>query len=226
LRTNTSTERSPCAIAYPHMRRRAEADPQLLELFERAGANAERGVALLRDTLAAVPDAEAQVREVHECEHEGDRLTHAILRRLAEQGRRTHLDAADVHALAVALDDVVDFAEEAADQLRRYGVEAPMEQAEAIGDLLVATAREVTAALHELRNGMDLAAHLVEVHRLENEADQLVRAAVAQLFAHGIDPMIVIRWKDIFETLEDSVDACERVANVLEGITLKQRSRR
>jgi uncharacterized protein len=208
------------------MRRRAEADPQLLELFERAGANAERGVALLRDTLAAVPDAEAQVREVHECEHEGDRLTHAILRRLAEQGRRTHLDAADVHALAVALDDVVDFAEEAADQLRRYGVEAPMEQAEAIGDLLVATAREVTAALHELRNGMDLAAHLVEVHRLENEADQLVRAAVAQLFAHGIDPMIVIRWKDIFETLEESVDACERVANVLEGITLKQRSRR
>ena len=101
-----------------------------------------------------------------------------------------------------------------------------MEQAEAIADVLVATAGEVTAALHELRNGMDLAGHLVEIHRLENEADQIVRAAVAQLFAHGIDPMIVIRWKDIFETLEESVDACERVANVLEGITLKQRSRR
>jgi uncharacterized protein Yka (UPF0111/DUF47 family) len=66
----------------------------------------------------------------------------------------------------------------------------------------------------------------VEIHRLENEADQIVRGAVAQLFAHGIDPMIVIRWKDIFETLEESVDACERVANVLEGITLKQASRR
>ena len=198
----------------------------LLELFERAGANAERGAALLRDTLAAVPDASELARDVFECEKEGDRITHAILSRLAEQGSgRTHLDAADVHALAVALDDVVDFAEEAADQLGRYGVEAPMEQAEAIGELLVATAGEVTAALHELRNGMDLAGHLVEIHRLENEADQIVRAAVAQLFAHGIDPMIVIRWKDIFETLEESVDACERVANVLEGITLKQRSR-
>ena len=208
------------------MRRRAAPDPQLLELFERAGANAERGVGLLRDTLAAIPDTAEQVREVNRCEHEGDRLTHAILSRLAEQGRRTHLDPADVHALAVALDDVVDFAEEAADQLGRYGVEAPMEQAEAIGDLLVAAAHEVTAALHELRNGMDLAGHLVEIHRLENEADQIVRAAVAQLFAHGIDPMVVIRWKDIFETLEESVDACERVANVLEGITLKQRAAR
>jgi len=208
------------------MLRRSAPDPQLLELFERAGANAERGAALLRDTLAAVPDADAQVREVSHCEHEGDRITHSILSRLAEQGRRTHLDAADVHALAVALDDVVDFAEEAADQLGRYRVEAPMEQAEAIGDLLVAATHEVTVTLHELRNGMDLMAHLVEIHRLEDEADQLVRAAVAQLFAHGIDPMIVIRWKDIFETLEESVDACERVANVLEGITLKQRSRR
>jgi uncharacterized protein Yka (UPF0111/DUF47 family) len=208
------------------MRSRAAPDPVLLELFERAGANAERGVALLRDTLAAVPDASELARDVFECEKEGDRITHAILSRLAEQGSgRAHLDAADVHALAVALDDVVDFAEEAADQLGRYGVEAPMEQAEAIGELLVATAGEVTAALHELRNGMDLAGHLVEIHRLENEADQIVRAAVAQLFAHGIDPMIVIRWKDIFETLEESVDACERVANVLEGITLKQRSR-
>jgi len=95
------------------------------------------------------------VREVYACEQEGDKITHAILRRLAEQAQRTHLDAADVHALAVALDDVVDFAEEAADQLGRYGAEAPMEQAEAIGDVLVAAAREVTAALHELRNGID-----------------------------------------------------------------------
>jgi len=209
------------------MRSRPGPDAALLELFERAGANAQRGVALLRETLAAVPDASELASDVYQCEQEGDRITHAILRRLAEQGsERAHMDASDVHALAVALDDVVDFAEEAADQLGRYGVEAPMEQAEAIGDLLVASAGEVTAALHELRNGMDLAEHLVEIHRLENEADQLVRGAVAQLFAHGIDPMVVIRWKDIFETLEEAVDACERVANVLEGITLKQRSRR
>ena len=120
-----------------------------------------------------MPDTEEQVRAVYECEQEGDRLTHDILSRLAEQGRRTHLDPADVHALAVALEDVVDFAEEAADQLGRYGVEAPMEQAEAIAEVLVLAAHQVTTALHELRNGMDLGPHLVEIHRLENEADQL-----------------------------------------------------
>ena len=195
----------------------------LLELFERAGANAQRGVALLRDTLAAVPDASELARDVFECEKEGDRITHAILSRLAEQGSgRAHLDAADVHALAVALDDVVDFAEEAADQLGRYGVEAPMSQAEEIASLLVLAAEEVAESLRQLRNGMELGPRLVEIHRLENEADQLVRDAVASLFAQGIDPMIVIRWKDIFESLESSVDACETVANVLEGMVLKR----
>ena len=80
----------------------------------------------------------------------------------------------------------------------------------------------MAASLRQLRNGMELGPRLVEIHRLENEADQLVRGAVASLFATGIDPMIVIRWKDIFETLEAAVDACESVANVLEGISLKR----
>ena len=136
------------------------------------------------------------------------------------------MHASDVHALTVALDDIVDHAEEAADQLGRYGVEAPMEQAEAIAEVLVACAEQVAGGLRQLRNGMDLGPRLVEIHRLENEADQLVRSAVASLFAQGIDPMIVIRWKDIFETLEEAVDACETVANVLEGISLKRRAGR
>ena len=204
---------------------RKRPDPVVLELFAAPARLARRAAALLRDLLAEFPDDRGRAEEIHACEHEGDRISHEILRRLAERGaKRSHMDAADVHALAHALDDVVDFAEEAADQLGRYGVEAPMEQAEQIAELLVSAAAEVTAALHELRNGMDLGRHLVEIHRLENEADQIGRAAVAQLFAHGIDPMIVIRWKDIFESLESSVDACETVANVLEGISLKRRS--
>jgi uncharacterized protein len=157
------------------------------------------------------------------CEQEGDRIAHDILHRLAERGSRgANLDAADVHALTGALDDVVDHAEEAADQLGLYGVEAPMEPAQEMAHVLVGAAEEVAESLRRLRDGEDLAPHLVEIHRLENEADRIVRAAVASLFATGIDPMIVIRWKDIFETLEDAVDACETVANVLEGITLKR----
>jgi uncharacterized protein len=203
------------------MRRRP--DPVLLELFDQAGANVQRSSVLLRDMLAEFPESANLARDIYVCEQEGDRITHEILSRLAERGaKRSHMDSADVHALSVALDDIVDFAEEAADQLGRYGVEAPMSQSEEIAAVLVASSDEVAASLHELRNGMELAPRLVEIHRLENEADQLVRGAVASLFAQGIDPMIVIRWKDIFESLEAAVDACETVANVLEGISLKR----
>jgi uncharacterized protein Yka (UPF0111/DUF47 family) len=198
-------------------------DVELLALFEQSGRNVQRASFLLRDLLAEYPEQAELARDVLLCEQEGDRIAHDILRRLAERGSRAaNLDPADVHALTGALDDVVDLAEEAADRLGLYGVEAPMEPAQELAGVLVGAADEVAVSLSELRDGADISPHLVEIHRLENEADRIVRAAVASLFATGVDPMIVIRWKDIFETLESAVDACETVANVLEGITLKR----
>jgi uncharacterized protein Yka (UPF0111/DUF47 family) len=187
----------------------------------------QRTALVLRDLLAGYPDQAALAREVLLCEQEGDRVAHDILHRLAARGSRpAQLESADVHALAGALDDVVDHAEEVADQLGLYGVEAPMDAAEAIAGVLVACSEHVASALRGLRDHGDLGAHLVEIHRLENEADRIEREAVASLFREGIDPIMVIRWKDIFETLEEAVDACETVANVLEGITLKRRNGR
>ena len=202
-------------------------DPELLVLLEESARNVQRSALLLRDMLTDYPEQSGLARDILLCEQEGDRIAHDILHRLAGNGhgRRAALDAADVHALAGALDDIVDHAEEAADQLGLYGVEAPMEQAQEIADVLVACAEHVAAALRGLRSGADLAPHLVEIHRLENEGDRLVRAAVASLFADGIDPMMLIRWKDIFDTLEESVDACETVANVLEGMSIKRAHR-
>jgi uncharacterized protein len=202
-------------------------DVELLELFEESGRNVQRAARLLRDLYADYPERPEIATEVLACEHEGDRIAHEILSRLAERGTRSaELDAADVHALAGAVDDIVDYAEEAADQLGLYGVEAPMEQAQQMAEVLVQTADRVAAALRDLRDDGDLTDHLVEIHRLENHADRIVRSAVASLFMNGIDPMMVIRWKDIFDTLESAVDACETVANVLEGITLKRASNR
>jgi uncharacterized protein Yka (UPF0111/DUF47 family) len=198
-------------------------DTELLALFEESGRNVQHASSLLRDLFAEYPERPEIAQEVLACEHEGDRIAHEILSRLAERGSRaSELDPADVHALAGALDDIVDFAEEAADQLGLYGVEAPMEQAQRMTVVLVDTSDRVAESLVLLRNGDDLATDLMEIHRLENEADRIVRAAVASLFAAGIDPMMVIRWKDIYDTLESAVDACETVANVLEGITLKR----
>src|SRR4051812_9685643 len=203
--------------------RRTRPDPVLLSLFEESGRNVQRTSLLLRDLVADYPERASLARDIEVCEQEGDRIVHDILHRLAEHGgRRAHLVAVDVHALAGALDDIVDFAEEAADQLGLYGVEATMEQALAVTAVLVSASEQVATSLRGLRNGLDVGRQLVEIHRLENEADRLRRSALADLFKAGIDPMVVIRWKDIFDSLESAVDACETVANVLEGIVLKR----
>jgi uncharacterized protein len=198
-------------------------DTALATLLEDAGRNVERSGVLLRELLVSIPEQATLGEELTACEQEGDRITHDIIYRMGS-GRhvRAPFDAGDGYALATAIDDIVDYTEQAAAQLELYGVEAPMEQAVAFADVLVAAGREISGALRRLNSGEDLSMHLVEIHRLENEGDRLQRDAVASLFAGGIDPMVVIRWKDIFESLEAAVDACETVAHVLEGITLKQ----
>jgi uncharacterized protein len=201
-------------------------DAELMGLVEEAGRNVQRAGILLRDLLVDYPERASLAADLKVCEQEGDRITHDIIHRLAGGGRpRAPFDAGDGYALATALDDIVDHAENVGAQLGLYGVEAPMEQAVEFTEVLVGAGEQIAQALRGLRTGTELSPHLVEIHRLENEGDRLQRDGVASLFAGGIDPMVVIRWKDIFESLEASVDACETVAHVLEGITLKRRRR-
>jgi predicted phosphate transport protein (TIGR00153 family) len=201
-------------------------DPALMSLVEEAGRNVQRSGLLLHDLLVDYPEHATLAQDLKVCEQEGDRITHDIIHRLAGARVRAPFAAGDGYALATALDDIVDHSENVAAQLGLYAVEAPMEQAVEFTDVLVGAAEQIAQALRCLRNGSELGPHLVEIHRLENEGDRLQRDGVASLFAGGIDPMVVIRWKDIFESLEAAVDACETVAHVLEGITLKQRRRR
>ena len=202
---------------------RRPVDPVLMELVEESGRNVQKSSLLLHDLLVDYPEHSALAQDLKVCEQEGDRITHDIIHRLAGRGRvRAPFDAGDGYALASALDDIVDHSENAAAQLGLYGVEAPMEQAVEFTEVLLGAGEQIAEALRCLRTGTELSTHLVEIHRLENEGDRLQRDGVASLFAGGIDPMVVIRWKDIFESLEAAVDACETVAHVLEGITLKQ----
>jgi uncharacterized protein Yka (UPF0111/DUF47 family) len=202
-------------------------DSTLAELVEKAGRNVRHSSLLLHELLAEFPEHASLAADLGECEREGDRITHDIIHRL-NGGRRVRapFGAADGYALATALDDIVDHTEQAAALLGLYGVEAPMEQALGFADVLMACGEQVVAALDCLMKGVDPAARLVEIHSLENEGDRLLRDGVASLFVGGTDPMVVIRWKDIFESLEAAVDACETVAHVIEGITLKQGRRR
>ena len=133
----------------------------------------------------------------------------------------TPIDREDILALASALDDVVDFTEEAADYFGLYKIEAPMDQAVRLADVLEQASREVQQAVPRLRELKDISHHTVEIHRLENDGDRITREAMASLFEGGIDPMVVIRWKDIYEKLENAIDATEKVANILETIAIK-----
>ncbi len=197
-------------------------DQRLLELYEESGRNVQRAALVLRDVVADYPEHADLARELVTCEHDGDRITHDIIHRLGAGRVRAPFDFADGYALATALDDIVDHAEQTADTLGIYHVEAPMEQATQMCDVLVDAGEQVALALRGLRTGTDAGPALIEIHRLENEGDRLSREAVASLFATGIDPMVVIRWKDIFASLESSIDACEHVAHLLEGIALKR----
>jgi uncharacterized protein len=196
----------------------------VLDLFEQSGRTVKRATVLLRDLLADWPDHRELAAELVDCEHQGDRVTHDIIERLHDgRSSRKAIDSLEGLQLATALDDIVDNAEQTADMLGLYGVEATMEHACLLADVLVASGEQVSLALRALRDGAELLPRLVEIHRLENEADRLSRDAIASLFVAGIDPMVVIRWKDIFESLEAAVDACEHVAHVLEGIGMKRR---
>jgi uncharacterized protein len=223
---NTGTESDVTGLGWAVMSlqlRRSQHDVVVFELLEEAGRNVQRATLLLRDLLVDYPERAELHRDLVLCEHEGDRIAHDLIHRLKGGDGRAPVDPIDGYQLATALDDIVDFAEQAGDNMGLYGVEAPMEQASAMGDVLVGAGEQVARALRALRTGSDLAPHLVEIHRLENEGDRVSRDAVASLFANGIDPMVVIRWKDIFASLEASVDACEHVAHVLEGISLRRR---
>ncbi len=192
-----------------------------LALLGAAGANAEHATSRLDEMMRTWPEQAEMRADIKRLEDEGDRITHDIYHQLHSTSF-TPFDREDIHQLAAAIDDVVDFAEEAADVMGLYKIEAPMEQALELTGVLRDAGREINTALGKLGAVKELPPHLIEIDRLEDEGDRISRQALVSLFAGGIDPMVVIRWKDVYERLEQAIDACERVSHVLEGIVVKQ----
>jgi uncharacterized protein len=195
-------------------------DRTFFDLFIEAGQNTVNASRLLDRMMHSWPEDEGLSREVLKAEQEGDRITHDIIKRL-NSTFVTPIDREDIYALATQMDDIVDFTEEAADFLGLYKIEAPMEQAVALTKVLVAACEQLAAGLEHLPEFKDLDRYWIEIHRLENEGDRISRDAVASLFSNGIDPMVVIRWKDMFAVLENAIDATETAAQIIEGIVIK-----
>jgi predicted phosphate transport protein (TIGR00153 family) len=195
-------------------------DRTFFDLFIEAGKNSVRAAKLLDEMMHTWPESGGLLQEIVDAEQEGDRITHDIVKRL-NSTFVTPIDREDIYGLATQMDDIVDFTEEAADYLGLYKIEAPMVQAQALTKVLVASCEQLAMGLENLPSFKDLDKYWIEIHRLENDGDRISRDAVASLFSNGIDPMVVIRWKDMFAVLEEAIDATETAAQILEGIVIK-----
>jgi predicted phosphate transport protein (TIGR00153 family) len=189
-------------------------------LFSRASSNAVEIARLLVELLERFPENTELIRRIKDCEHEGDRVTHEVVD-LLNRTFVTPFDRDDMYRLAAAVDDVCDHVDEAADNIALYGVRVIPPNAKAQADVILRAAIQLDEAVDLLEGFKDSRAQLTELRALEDEGDRLVREAVAGLFRSGQDPISIIRWKDIYEQLEEAIDSCEQAAHVLESAYLK-----
>ena len=193
------------------------------DLLDAAGNNAQDAARALRDMVEDFRDLEAKFLRVRALEHEGDRIAHLIFERL-NRTFITPLDREDLHALAMVLDDIVDGIEEAADHLLIYRIDEPSPILIGLVRILVRACEEVARAVALLRDRKrtgEIAERCVEINRLENEGDQLYRAALERLFESSTDAIDVIRWKEVFDVVERAIDSAEDIADRLHGVLIK-----
>jgi uncharacterized protein len=194
---------------------------EFYDLFTRAGENALEAARKAEVRFREYPNSSVAQADLKEVEHAGDRITHDIIQLLNTQ-YVTPFDREDIYQLATAIDDVVDNIDESCDLLELYGVESPAKQALEQCRILVAATEHLAKALADLKSRRSIQRELVELKAMEDEGDRVVRDAIADLFRDPrIDPLVVIRWKDIFEALEAAVDACEKAANLVGNIVVK-----
>jgi predicted phosphate transport protein (TIGR00153 family) len=191
------------------------------ELFARAGENMLEASRLAETRFREFPQSSVSQEDVKRVETAGDQITHDLMQLLNTQ-YVTPFDREDIYELTTAIDDIVDYIEEACDLLELYGIEQPVRAALDQCHVIVGATEHLALALKGLKGLRGVQQALVEVKRLEDEGDRIVRDAIGALFHESrIDPLVVIRWKDIYEALEDALDACETAANVLGNIVVK-----
>jgi uncharacterized protein len=198
---------------------------EFFRLYSRASANAvaiSESLVRLLDEFGQRAADETLIREIREFEHEGDRVTRAVID-LLNRTFVTPFDRDDMYRLAGALDDICDHVDEAAGDITSFGTRTIRPKARQQADVILRCARKLNEAVDQLEGFKIEERNLIELRELENEGDRLARNAVAELFTSESDPIALIRWKSIYERLEEAVDACENAADVLEAIVVKNK---
>lgn len=198
-------------------------EQSFFDLFEQMAGTVKQGAEELLALLNDYTDLDRKVERVLDIEHEGDEITHDVIRRL-NTTFVTPFDREDIHLLASSLDDVLDHIEAAAEYLQLHKIEKPLPQMIALADTLATAATDTAAAMPRLRrmNMNELQGYWVEINRLENEGDRMYRRTIAELFSGDYRAMDVLKYKEITEQIEQGIDRLEDVANAIENIVLKQ----
>jgi hypothetical protein len=196
---------------------------KFFDLFEESAKNIIKGAQSLKEMMDTWQFIDSRVAEITELEHEGDSITHQIIS-LLHRTFVTPFDREDIALLAHTMDDIIDFVHAAADSMFIYKISSPTQRAKELADIIVQGAIETEKAVRGLRRKSEFKQILercVEINRLENMADRVYRAAIGELFENTSDIAQIIKWREIYEHMESATDRCEDVADVLEGVALK-----
>jgi predicted phosphate transport protein (TIGR00153 family) len=197
--------------------------PRNEDFYAQFSALAEQllqGAQLLEQMLAPEPVIWDKVDEIKEVEHKCDHLTHQIIQRL-NSTFVTPIDREDIHALAKSLDDVMDAIDASARFVRLYKIKTLRHGARELARVISLSVEQVRLGLEALEKHTGVTERAVEINRLENEADRIHEGALRRLFDEETDPVLIIKWKEILDVLEEATDRCEDVANLLEGVVVK-----
>lgn len=191
------------------------------EFFDNAANNIVSAARVLGEMFEEGSDTEEKAKLIKDLEHDGDTITHETIKTL-HKTFITPIDREDIHALITELDDAMDFIDSVASRYHLYKMHSPPPEVKELTEIIFKSAEETVRALSYLEKFDKTIHHIcIELNSLENEADRVVRSAIAKLFEEEKDPIQVIKWKELFETLEDTADKFEDIANTLEGIVVK-----
>ena len=198
-------------------------DTNFYDLFERGVTKVHEGVQLLEDLVKNFINVPLKAKRIKDVEHEADLVTHETVAKL-NKTFVTPFDREDIHGLICSLDNILDHVEAAADKLSLYRINEIKPDAALLTDILLRAVQEVqktVVQLRHLKGGDSILQHCIEINRLENEGDFVYRSAIAKLFEKGDDTLDILKWKEVYESIENAIDSCEDVANVIEGVALK-----
>lgn len=205
------------------MFKKAQKDDKFFQLFDKVAETALKAATMLEEFLEDLSDSEEKLKKIKDVEHEGDALQHQILEQL-NQTFLTPFDREDIYMIAKYMDDIIDYIESTASRFVMYNVNYATEDAKKLSSMISSCCKEIIPLMKEIRNmkeNKNIKELIIEINRLETEGDKVSRTAIRNIFTGEVEVLEVIKWREIYQFLEDTLDVCEDVANVVEGVVMK-----